>query len=131
MEVARYQVEQPILKDPRIPEADREKEFAKQLGDALKDLSTHESSFLAIDPIPRFERIYDRLGQVFDERAAATIREHSNPSNPAESADPADHRRDSSKSITTWKDRLSDDEIGRIRSEVESISKEFYSDADW
>jgi dienelactone hydrolase len=55
MEVARYQVEQPILKDPRIPEADREREFAKQLEDALKDLSAHESSFLTIDPIP-----YDR-----------------------------------------------------------------------
>jgi uncharacterized protein len=55
MEVARYQVEQPILKDPRIPDADREKELAKQLGEALKDLSAHESSFLTIDPIQ-----YDR-----------------------------------------------------------------------
>jgi len=55
MEVARYQVEQPILKDPNIPEADREKEFAKQMEEALKDLSPHETSFLAIDPIE-----YDR-----------------------------------------------------------------------
>jgi pimeloyl-ACP methyl ester carboxylesterase len=55
MEVARYQVEQPILKNTGIPEADREKEFAKQLEEALKDLSLHERSFLAIDPIP-----YDR-----------------------------------------------------------------------
>jgi uncharacterized protein len=55
MEVARYQVQQPILKDPKIPEADREKEFAKQMVEALKDLSAHESSFLTIDPIQ-----YDR-----------------------------------------------------------------------
>src|SRR5246127_2089915 len=55
MEVARYQVEQPILKDPKIPEADRQKEFAKQMEEALKDLSPHETSFLAIDPIQ-----YDR-----------------------------------------------------------------------
>jgi dienelactone hydrolase len=55
MEVARYQVEQPILRDPKIPEGDRQKEFAKQMEEALKDLSPHESSFLAIDPIP-----YDR-----------------------------------------------------------------------
>jgi uncharacterized protein len=55
MEVARYQVEQPILRDPKIPEADREKEFAKQMEEALKDLSPHETSFLAIDPIQ-----YDR-----------------------------------------------------------------------
>jgi len=55
LEVARYQVEQPILRDPGIPEADRQKESAKQLEDALKDLSAHESSFLTIDPIQ-----YDR-----------------------------------------------------------------------
>jgi hypothetical protein len=55
MEVARYQVEQPILRDPSIPEADREKEFAKQLAEALKDLSPHETSFLSIDPLE-----YDR-----------------------------------------------------------------------
>ena len=50
MEVARYQVEQPILKDSKIPAAGLEQEIAKQLADALKDLSAHESSFLAIDP---------------------------------------------------------------------------------
>jgi uncharacterized protein len=55
MEVARYQVEQPIVKDPKIPEADWQKELEKRLGDALKDLSAHETSFLAIDPIQ-----YDR-----------------------------------------------------------------------
>ena len=56
MEVARYQVEQAILKDPRIPESDREKEFNKQLAEALKDLTPHESSFLKTDPGG-----YDRL----------------------------------------------------------------------
>lgn len=55
MEVARYQVEQPILKDPNIPEADRQKEFAKQMEEALNDLTPHMSSFMAIDPIQ-----YDR-----------------------------------------------------------------------
>jgi len=55
MEVARYQVEQPILRDPKISAADRDGAFAKQMEEALKDLSPHESSFLEIDPIP-----YDR-----------------------------------------------------------------------
>jgi pimeloyl-ACP methyl ester carboxylesterase len=55
IEVARYQVEQSILKDPNILEADRQKEFAKQMEEALKGLSPHESSFLGIDPIQ-----YDR-----------------------------------------------------------------------
>jgi dienelactone hydrolase len=54
-EVARYQVEQPILKDPNIPAANREQEIAKQFVEALKDLSAHESSYLTIDP-----GVYDR-----------------------------------------------------------------------
>jgi len=37
MEVARYQVQQPILRDPKMSDADREKAFAKQLEGALKD----------------------------------------------------------------------------------------------
>lgn len=57
MEVARYQVQQPILKDTEMSDADREKAFAKQLEEALKDLSPHESSFLAIDPIPYARRV--------------------------------------------------------------------------
>jgi hypothetical protein len=55
MEVARYQVQQPILKDEKMSDADRKKAFDKQLEEALKDLSPHETSFLSIDPIA-----YDR-----------------------------------------------------------------------
>jgi len=51
MEVAKYQVEQPILRDPAIPESDRAKEFTKQLAEALKDLSPHESTFMKTDPM--------------------------------------------------------------------------------
>ena len=55
MDVARYQVQQPIMRDPNMSDADKDKEFAKQLQEALKDLSPHETSFLSIDPIS-----YDR-----------------------------------------------------------------------
>jgi uncharacterized protein len=54
-DVAEYQVAQPILRDPMIADADKEKEIAKQLADALKDLSPHESSYMSIDPLQ-----YDR-----------------------------------------------------------------------
>ncbi len=54
-EVARYQVEQPILRDSSIADADRPKEIANQLNEALKDLTPHESSFLSVDPLE-----YDR-----------------------------------------------------------------------
>lgn len=54
-EVAQYQVEQPILRDPNISDGDRPKEIANQLAEALKDLTLHESSFLSVDPLE-----YDR-----------------------------------------------------------------------
>jgi dipeptidyl aminopeptidase/acylaminoacyl peptidase len=54
-DVAEYQVAQPILRDSKIADADKPKEIAKQLADALKDLSAHESSYMSIDPLQ-----YDR-----------------------------------------------------------------------
>jgi uncharacterized protein len=50
LEVARYQVEQPILRDASIPESERKKEIEKQFAEALKDLTPHMSSYLKIDP---------------------------------------------------------------------------------
>jgi dienelactone hydrolase len=58
LEVARYQVEQPILRDTSVAEGDRQKEIAKQLADALKDLSPHESSYLSIDPVQYDRRVH-------------------------------------------------------------------------
>jgi dienelactone hydrolase len=72
MEVARSQVEQPILKDPNIPEADRQKEFATQMEETLKDLSPHESSFLAIDLI-QHDRQVRCPALIFQGGADATI----------------------------------------------------------
>jgi len=57
IDVARYQVLQPILKDSKMSDAKKEKAFAKQLEEALKDLSPHETSFLSIDPIAYDRRV--------------------------------------------------------------------------
>jgi uncharacterized protein len=54
-ELARYQVEQAVILDPKIPASDREKEIATQLADALKDLTPRESVAMTIDPL-----LYDR-----------------------------------------------------------------------
>ena len=40
-------------------------------------------------------------------------------------------RRDSRASIWTWKSRLTEEEIERVRVETEPLWKEFYSDGDW
>ncbi len=86
---------------------------------------------IALDPPGEFGKLYARFGLTFDERVLGTIDAHSDASNPAEADSPSDVRRDSRSSIVTWKRRLTEDEINRIRTGVDAISKEFYADADW
>ncbi len=86
---------------------------------------------VARDPLGRFEELYARLGQSMDDRARATIAAHSAASNPSEVPDPADLRRDSLSSISTWKARLTPQEVRTIRDAVEPISKELYAEEDW
>ena len=47
-ELARYQIENAVIRDPSIPSSGRDAEIAKQLAD---DLTPREKSFLSIDPI--------------------------------------------------------------------------------
>ena len=56
-ELARYQVEQAVILDPKIPATDREKQIATQLAEALKDLTTRESIAMTIDPIPYVRKV--------------------------------------------------------------------------
>jgi hypothetical protein len=86
---------------------------------------------LAGDPIRCYQGIYHSLGLSFDQRAEQVILEHSDTSNPRESRDPSDVRRDSQTSVWLWKERLTKADIHRIRNGVEDISGEFYSDAEW
>lgn len=86
---------------------------------------------VASEPLGAFERIYERLGLPFDDAARRAVLEHSDPSNPAEVADPAARHRDSRASVVVWRSRLDEDEVARVRVGVEPVAKEFYADADW
>ena len=86
---------------------------------------------VASDPEENFEHIYARLGLTYDETARAVVVAHSAPDNPSEAEAPESIRRNSRASIVTWKSRLTNEEIHRVRSGVEHISHAFYSDADW
>jgi hypothetical protein len=86
---------------------------------------------LARDPEPAFRAIYGRLGLSFNAAVRQEIREHSDPSNPAEVRDPAALRRDSAASVVAWKSRLSPNEVERIRAGTEPIASAFYGHEDW
>jgi hypothetical protein len=86
---------------------------------------------VAAAPDATFRAIYERLGLLYDETVRRTVAEHSGSDNPAEDIDPTSHRRDSAASVVAWKRHLPPEDVDRIRTGVEPLSKEFYTDEDW
>jgi hypothetical protein len=80
---------------------------------------------LSREPIGGYERLYRSLELRMDERIAAVIREHTT------AKEKSTFKRDSASNIGTWRDRLTPEEIARVRARVEDVSREFYSDAEW
>jgi hypothetical protein len=88
---------------------------------------------LSMRPVEGFGGIYDRLGLTWSARIQRRIEEHSSGENPSEAGDKVVHqlKRDSKASIWNWKQRLSPDEVLRVRRGTEDIAGYFYCDADW
>lgn len=80
---------------------------------------------LSLDPLKEYQNIYQQLDLDFTNKVEKTIIAHSSAKN-------AGHlTRDSKKNITTWKNRLSIEEIDRIRIATTKVSDIFYSEKDW
>jgi len=80
---------------------------------------------IARSPIRSFEAIYDSLGLNFTNDIQATVRRHSE----AQSSDGI--RRNSKSVVRNWENRLTDDEVHRIRSLTEPEASLFYTEDDW
>jgi Sulfotransferase family len=86
---------------------------------------------LSREPVEEFRALYERLGLTWTDAVRVTVQEHSGVGNPEETTDNASHKRDSLRAMTAWKDRLSPEEIDRIRTGTEAIANAFYTDDDW
>jgi hypothetical protein len=86
---------------------------------------------MSTDPAEGFRRLYDHVGLSFDEVTRGSILRHSDPSRPAEAANPFDVRRDSRGSAGLWRGRLTQDQVERVRAGVEPLVRDFYSDEEW
>jgi hypothetical protein len=86
---------------------------------------------LARDPVDQFSRLYRRLGLSFDAEVEETVRSHSKKKNPAETTNPVQLRRDSRSVIYNWTNRLTPEEIERVRRHTEPIASRFYAHGDW
>lgn len=88
---------------------------------------------LADDPMAGFRDLYARLGLRWDERARAEVEESTKESNVKEV--PAWRRRainrDSKAAKRTWTQRLTPEEVERVREGVAGVARSFYDDEDW
>jgi len=87
---------------------------------------------LASNPIDEFRKLFVRLNLPMTPHAEEVIRRHSDPSNPAEFKGGRDaSRRNSRETIRLWKERLSPEEVDRVRRETESVWRIFYKEDHW
>ncbi len=87
---------------------------------------------LSSTPLERFAELFQYLGLEFTPEIRAAVERHSSDENPRE-AGGAVHQlqRNSKANIWNWQDRLTHDEIARIRTGTAELAGHFYGDADW
>jgi uncharacterized pyridoxamine 5'-phosphate oxidase family protein len=80
---------------------------------------------LSRNPVDEFKKIFKKLHLQFDEQVKKKIIEST-------SAKEEDHlKRDSKKNISSWKKRLTEEEIDRIKKGTSGLWEKFYSEQDW
>ena len=84
-----------------------------------------------MDPCDQFRLLYDKLNLRSTQKAKNAIEESSGSYNPVEQIPQKQSKRDSRKKVTNWKNRLSREEIKRIRLKTTNLSSLFYTDSEW
>jgi sulfotransferase family protein len=88
---------------------------------------------LSAAPDAGFRDLFGRLGVELTPAVERYVAETTGSGNPAEAGRGVIHelRRDSGAAARTWHDRLTPDEVARIRSQTEAVAAAFYGDEDW
>jgi hypothetical protein len=89
---------------------------------------------VAAHPVSEFQSMYRYCDLSFTESVERVIRDHSSATNPADPTDTStDHHlhRDSKSVTQVWRDRLTAEEIQRIRNRTAEYLSNFYSPATW
>jgi hypothetical protein len=90
-----------------------------------EDISQH--------PLEEFGWIFERIGLQMTSSVRRAIETHSSEDNPPEAGDQVVHqlKRHSKANVWNWQQRLSADEIARIRVQTEDMAPYWYGKADW
>ena len=86
---------------------------------------------LSREPVEGFHSMFSAVGVPFSPETEQAIARSTASGNPAEVSDAGVLARDSRAGIWTWKARLSEEEIDRVRTGTEPLWRAFYSDEDW
>jgi hypothetical protein len=86
---------------------------------------------LSREPVERFRAMFDALDVPYSAQIERDIAGATAPGNPAEASDAGALKRDSRAGIWTWKERLTSEEISRIRTGTQALWRSFYAEEDW
>jgi hypothetical protein len=88
---------------------------------------------LAADPLPGYQALYRHCRLDWTPKAEAAVREYSQKPDalPLSAGRPTDIRRESKKTVSTWKRILDPQEVERIREGTRRVARRFYDDSDW
>jgi Sulfotransferase family len=87
---------------------------------------------LAREPLDGFRSLYTDLGLTFGPRVARAIEKHSRLGRPALAArHHGSVTRDSRAATTSWRGRLTEEEISRVREGTADVAPHFYAEDDW
>lgn len=102
-----------------------------QLGESHPDWPVVRHEDLAADPVAGFEDLYRATGLSWDDGVARRIRAFSSGDGGKELPmwRHGSVKRDSKSATQTWKLRLTDDEVDRVRSGTAEVAKHLYGDA--
>lgn len=78
-----------------------------------------------------FRKLFQQLNLNYTDAVRRAIADYSGPHNPGEQHPGSEIRRDSQANIWNWRNRLTADEIQRVREQTEAIASHFYHEQDW
>jgi hypothetical protein len=80
---------------------------------------------ISLNPVGEFRKLFGKLGLVYSDTVQKEVIAHTS------SEMPDTFKRDSRANISTWRQRLTDTEIRRVKEKTHRLSKEFYSEESW
>lgn len=81
---------------------------------------------LARNPVEKYRKMFEYLNLEFNEETEKYIREYTSKKNPMEATSNAYQPRDAKKTIEAWRERLTDEEIERVREATSEMYKKLY-----